>query len=70
MTKDHTVLASKFCYLKLNSCTGSFASGLGLGSHFVLHLGSHFVLRIVTGAYLRNPAVGNRHLFLMLKNQH
>ena len=27
MTKDHTVLASKFCHLKLNSFTGSFASG-------------------------------------------
>lgn len=27
MTRDHTVLASKFCYLKLNSFTGSFASG-------------------------------------------
>jgi len=40
---------------------------VGLGSHFVLHLGSHFVLHIVRGTYLRNPAVGNRHLHLNVK---
>ena len=34
MTNDHTVLTSKFSYLKLNSFTGSFASDHSIGKPF------------------------------------